>query len=148
VNPDRTEATGEPTLVLDLAAEPTAVEQSRVAVRAFLKPCGVGARTMNRVEVVLEELVSNIIRHGNDVNAIKVTTSCRSGSIDLVVEDDGEEFDPLVMPEPDPFTSLADAPLGGLGIALVRRLTCAVRYDRLGSGTAARNRVSVIITNG
>jgi serine/threonine-protein kinase RsbW len=147
VKPDRTEAPGEPTLVLDLAAEPAVIEQSRLAILAFLEPCGVSARTMNRVEVVLEELLSNLIRHGGDVSAIKVTTSCHSGSIDLVVEDDGAAFDPLGKPDPDPFTSLAEAPLGGLGIALVRRLTCAARYDRVGTGAAARNRVSVSITN-
>jgi serine/threonine-protein kinase RsbW len=146
VNPNRTGA-DEPTLVLNLPNDPAVIEESRHAVVEFLEPCGVTARTMNRVEVVLEELVSNLIRHGKDVHSITVIASCHSGSIELAVEDDGAEFDPLVKPEPDPFTSLADAPLGGLGIALVRRLTCAVRYDRVKNGSAARNRVSVIITN-
>ena len=134
-------------LVLNLENQPAVIEDSRVAIAAFLEPFGIVDRTMNRVEVVLEELLSNLIRHGHDVNSIMVTTGYRGGSIDLVVEDDGAEFDPLAKPDPDPFTSLADAPLGGLGIALVRRLTCAARYDRVGSGAAARNRVSVSITN-
>jgi serine/threonine-protein kinase RsbW len=102
---------------------------------------------MNRVEVVLEELLSNLIRHGEDVTSIMIAASYQGGSIELVVEDDGVGFDPLARPDPDPFTSLAEAPLGGLGIALVRRLTCAARYDRVGTGAAARNRVSVSITN-
>jgi anti-sigma regulatory factor (Ser/Thr protein kinase) len=147
VKPDRTEATEEPTLVLNLTNQPAVIEESRLAVVAFLEPLGVVTRTMNRVEVVLEELLSNLIRHGRDVNAIMVAAGYRGGSIDLVVEDDGAVFDPLGKPDPDPFTSLAEAPLGGLGIALVRRLTCAARYDRVGTGAAARNRVSVSITN-
>ena len=125
MKPDRTEATEEPTLVLNLTNQPAVIEESRLAVVAFLEPLGVVTRTMNRVEVVLEELLSNLIRHGHDVNAIMVATGYRGGSIDLVVEDDGAVFDPLGKPDPDPFTSLAEAPLGGLGIALVRRLTCA-----------------------
>jgi hypothetical protein len=52
------------------------------------------------------------------------------------------------MPEPPSYTSLAEAPLGGLGIPLVRRLTSSARYDRIGSGTEARNRISVRIKNG
>lgn len=144
---DRTEATGEPTLVLNLSNQPGVIEESRLAVAAFLEPLGVVARTMNRVEVVLEELLSNLIRHGHDISSIMVAAGYRGGSIELVVEDDGAVFDPLGKPDPDPFTSLAEAPLGGLGIALVRRLTCAARYDRVGDGAAARNRVSVSITN-
>lgn len=147
MKPDRTEATEEPTLVLNLGNQPAVIEESRFAVVAFLEPLGIVPRTMNRVEVVLEELLSNLIRHGENVNAIKIAAGYRDGAIDLVVEDDGAEFDPLGKPDPDPFTSLAEAPLGGLGIALVRRLTCASRYDRVGSGAAARNRVSVSITN-
>lgn len=143
---DRTDS-DEPTLVLNLENQPAVIEDSRVAIAAFLEPFGIVDRTMNRVEVVLEELLSNLIRHGHDVNSIMVETGYRGGSIDLVVEDDGDAFDPLAKPDPDPFTSLAEAPLGGLGIALVRRLTCAARYDRVGSGAAARNRVSVSITN-
>ena len=147
MKPDRTEPDGEPALVLNLPNHPAVSEESRVAVVAFLEPHGVGARTMNRVEVVLEELISNLIRHGHEVSEITVEADYDGESIDLVVEDNGVEFDPLAKPDPDPFTSLADAPLGGLGIALVRRLTCAARYDRVGTGSAARNRVSVTITN-
>jgi serine/threonine-protein kinase RsbW len=103
---------------------------------------------MNRVEVVLEELVSNLARHGKDVNVVTVAAGYRSGVVDLIVEDDGAAFDPFAHPEPEPFTNLADAPLGGLGIPLVRRLTSSARYDRVGSGSEARNRVRVRIKNG
>jgi len=143
VKPDRSEVSRGPGLVLNLANQPTVVEESRLALLAYLEPFGVVDRTINRVEVVLEELLSNLIRHGQDVTAITILAGYRDGLIDLTVEDDGTEFDPLAKPDPDPFTSLADAPLGGLGIALVRRLTCSAHYDRVG----ARNRVSVTITN-
>jgi len=138
----------EPKLVARLANGPAAVQQSRLAVVRFLEPFGIFARTMNRVEVVLEELVSNLARHGKDVNVVTVAAGYRGGVVDLIVEDDGAAFDPFAHPEPTPFTTLADAPLGGLGIPLVRRLTSSARYDRVGSGSEARNRVSVRIKNG
>ena len=143
MKPDRSEVSRGPGLVLNLANQPAVVEESRLALLAYLEPFGVVDRTINRVEVVLEELLSNLIRHGQDVTAITILAGYRDGLIDLTVEDDGTEFDPLAKPDPDPFTSLADAPLGGLGIALVRRLTCSAHYERVGT----RNRVSVTITN-
>jgi serine/threonine-protein kinase RsbW len=142
------ESFDEPRLVARLANSPSAIEQSRLAVVNFLEPLGIFARTMNRVEVVLEELVSNLVRHGKDVNLVTVAAGYRAGVVDLVVEDDGDAFDPFTVAEPDPLTSLAEAPLGGLGIPLVRRLSASARYDRVGSGSDARNRVSVRITNG
>jgi serine/threonine-protein kinase RsbW len=138
----------EPKLVARLANGPAAIEQSRLAVVSFLEPFGIFARTMNRVEVVLEELVSNLVRHGKGVSQLTVAAGYRGGLVDLVVEDDGVEFDPFSVAEPGPFTTLADAPLGGLGIPLVRRLSASARYDRVGSCSDARNRVSVRIKNG
>jgi len=138
----------EPKLVARLANGPAAIQQSRLAVLRFLEPFGIFARTMNRVEVVLEELVSNLMRHGKGVNVVTVAAGYSGGVVDLIVEDDGAEFDPFAHPEPEPFTNLADAPLGGLGIPLVRRLTSSARYDRVGSGSEARNRVRVRIKNG
>lgn len=138
----------EPKLVARLANGPAAIQQSRLAVVRFLEPFGIFARTMNRVEVVLEELISNLVRHGKDVNVVTVAAGYRGGVVDLIVEDDGAAFDPFAKPDPEPFTSLADAQLGGLGIPLVRRLSSSARYDRVGDASEARNRVSVRIKNG
>lgn len=139
---------GETKLVARLPNGPAAIEQSRLAVLHFLEPFGIFARTINHVEVVLEELIGNLVRYGNSVNQMTVAAGYRAGVIDLVIEDDGVEFDPLAMPDPPPFTSLAEASPGGLGIPLVKRLTSSARYDRVGSGVEARNRVSVRIKNG
>jgi len=138
----------EPKLVARLTSSPAAVEQSRVAVVRHLEPFGIFGRTMNRVEVVLEELVSNLVRHSHGVKSLTVAAGYRGGIVDLIVEDDGVAFDPLIAPRPEPFTTLADAQLGGLGIHLIRELTSSVCYDRVGDGSDARNRVSVRIKNG
>src|SRR5689334_2195839 len=130
----------QPKLVARLPNRPSAIEQSRLAVVGFLEPFGIFARTMNRVEVVLEELVSNLVRHGKEVNVVTVAAGYRAGIVDIVVEDDGVEFNPFAVAEPEQPLSLAEAPLGGLGIPLVRRLSASARYDRVGSGSDARNR--------
>jgi anti-sigma regulatory factor (Ser/Thr protein kinase) len=135
-------------LVARLPNGPAAIEQSRLAVIRFLEPFDIFGRTMNRVEVVLEELVGNLVRYGKNVNQLTVAAGYRGGVIDLVIEDDGVEFDPFAVAEPPPVKSLSNASLGGLGIPLVRRLTSSARYDRIGAGSEARNRVSVRIKNG
>lgn len=139
---------GETKLVARLPNGPAAIEQGRLAVHRFLEPVDISGGTMNRVEVVLEELIGNLVRYGENVTQLTVAAGYREGVIDLIIEDDGVEFDPFSMAEPAPFTSLAEAPVGGLGIPLVRRLTASARYDRIGAGSEARNRVSVQIKNG
>ena len=46
------------------------------------------------------------------------------------VEDDGREFNPLELPEPDLEQKLEERPIGGLGIHLVRNLMDELDYKR------------------
>lgn len=147
MNPEKSEEADEPKLVLRLPNAMSSVEDSRIAVTEFLQPFGIGTPVMNRVEVILEELVSNLVRHAQGVRAVGVTAGYSDDAISLVVEDDGAEFNPFELPEPEPSTTLADAKLGGLGVPLVRRLSSSTSYERVGSGALARNRVSVTIAN-
>jgi len=48
------------------------------------------------------------------------------------VEDDGQPFDPLAVPEPDTAKSLEERTIGGLGIHLVRKLMDNLEYKRQG----------------
>jgi anti-sigma regulatory factor (Ser/Thr protein kinase) len=57
----------------------------------------------------------------------------------LTVEDNGPEFDPLTLPQPNLEANLADRPIGGLGVFLVRQLMDTVSYHRVG----ACNRLSM-----
>ncbi len=59
----------------------------------------------------------------------------------LIFEDNGPPFDPSEADEPDPFTSVENAPLGKQGIPLVKRLSRSIGYDRAG----AINRVTAIV---
>ncbi|HWY63194.1 MAG TPA: ATP-binding protein [Rhizomicrobium sp.] len=112
------------------------------------------AKVINRLEIIFEELVSNTIRHGftaHSNQSISVFAADRPGLIALTLEDDGVPFDPLTIPEPEPFTSIETARIGGLGISLVRKLSAGLRYERLtGSDTPQRgfrpcNRIEVLI---
>jgi len=126
---------------LTLPVAVSAIEDARLALLAYLQPFGLDERVLNRVEVVLEEIVSNIVRHAQGARSISIDAECADGAIRLRVQDDGAPFNPLEVSEPAPFTSLEDVELGGQGIPLIKRLSKSVGYDRIGPA----NRISVAI---
>lgn len=118
-------------LVLDNTID--AVEAGQIELTRFLERQGLDARTLNRVEVVFEEVVSNIIRHGfapASGQQVHATITVVADAVELEFEDDGPSFNPLEASAPVRPASLEDARPGGLGIGLVRRLASSVRYDR------------------
>lgn len=117
-------------LEVTLSATIDAVEQSRDALVAWLGPLSLDSYLINRIEVVLEELVSNIVRHGASASFIRVTASHRDDEVALIVEDDGPAFDPLARSDPAQPDSLATAQVGGLGLPLIKRLSRRVDYRR------------------
>jgi anti-sigma regulatory factor (Ser/Thr protein kinase) len=105
------------------------------AANEILDRHGIGERTAYATNLALEELVSNVIRHGypeggrHDIElALRVTAA----GIELRIEDDGRAFDPLKAPAPELHVPLAERKIGGLGIHLVRRFAREMRYERRG----------------
>jgi serine/threonine-protein kinase RsbW len=127
-----------------LPAAMSAVETGRLAILDYLAPLALDERVINRIEVIFEELVGNLVRHGA-VDAITTEILARPDEIQLVFEDGGPEFNPLELTTPSRFTTLEEAEIGGLGIPLVRRLSRSVRYDRVEDVEPALNRMVVTI---
>jgi anti-sigma regulatory factor (Ser/Thr protein kinase) len=87
-------------------------------------------------ELALEEIFMNIVMHGTQPDVtprVEVSLALAGDGITMKVEDDGPQFDPLSLPSPDVTAGLAERPVGGLGVFLVRRVMDTVRYDRVGS---------------
>jgi serine/threonine-protein kinase RsbW len=122
----------------------SAIETGRQAILDHLAPLALPARTINRVEVIFEELVANLVRHAA-VERITVDILARPNEIELVFEDGGPAFNPLDLTTPSRFTTLEEAEIGGLGIPLVRRLSRSMRYERVEDDDAALNRLTVTI---
>jgi serine/threonine-protein kinase RsbW len=130
-----------PGFSIDLPMTTAAVETGRLALLDYLAPLGIDDRVINRLEVVLEELVSNVVRHAGLATSLKLSANTDDDAISICIEDDGAEFNPLAAEENAPFGKLEDAALGGLGIPLIKRLTRSVEYDRCGR----YNRISAVI---
>ena len=90
---------------------------------------------MQKVQVVLEEVLSNIIFYAYDDNEdheIEITMEIIEEHLKLtiVIVDDGLPFNPLKVEKPDTSLALQDREIGGLGIHLVINLMDEVKYER------------------
>jgi serine/threonine-protein kinase RsbW len=93
-------------------------------------------------ELALEEVFANIVMHGSRPGrpaTVEVSLALAEAGVSMTVEDDGPAFDPLQLPAPDAAASLADRPVGGLGVFLVQRVMDSVSYRRVGT----RNRLTL-----
>jgi anti-sigma regulatory factor (Ser/Thr protein kinase) len=123
------------------------IERARLQIRPLLAWAGVSAKTINRFEVVFEELVYNVLRYGFDPgSAQKILTraSLTPDTVELVIEDDGLAFDPTAQPEPPPYQSLETAQIGGRGIPTVRKFSSTFRYEPAPASGEGRERVGCL----
>jgi anti-sigma regulatory factor (Ser/Thr protein kinase) len=121
------------------------LKQGLSVLTDWLTAANVGQTAEDRAFLVFEEIVTNIIRYGfDDANehAIEVSFAIGDGELTLTFDDDGRPFDPRGAPNPDLHRSLANAPIGGRGLFLVRKTAKRLDYERTQKG---RNRLAVTI---
>jgi serine/threonine-protein kinase RsbW len=97
------------------------------------------------VELVFEEIVSNIINYGTADGRglnVRVALEARADEIVLTFDDDGVPFDATAHAARPPSGSLDDRRLGGFGLLLVRRAASSLNYRRTEQG---RNRLTVAV---
>ncbi len=90
--------------------------------------CG-SRSTVYAVELVLEEWLTNVFRHGAGTE-VAVEMTADGARVDLRFEDDGRAFDPTDSPERVAPASLDEATLGGLGLFLIGRYSRRWSYAR------------------
>jgi anti-sigma regulatory factor (Ser/Thr protein kinase) len=85
--------------------------------------------TVYAVELVLEEWLTNVFRHGAGT-AVAVELTADGERIALRFEDDGRAFDPTQAPVRQAPKTLDEAEPGGLGLFLIRQYSKSWRYAR------------------
>ncbi|NOU48219.1 MAG: ATP-binding protein [Bacteroidales bacterium] len=86
------------------------------------------------LNLVLEELVSNTILYGyddTDEHKIEIHLSFIDEIVSIQIEDDGREFNPLLVAEVDVDLPIEERKIGGLGIHLVRKIMDEIVYERI-----------------
>ncbi|MBR5745106.1 MAG: ATP-binding protein, partial [Muribaculaceae bacterium] len=89
-----------------------------------------------RLNVALEEAVSNVILYGfnnndNPKNRLSVSARKSSGKIIIKIVDNARAFDPTAKDDPDTTLDADERPIGGLGIYLIRQIMDTVNYERI-----------------
>ena len=117
---------------LSVPGQLAGVRQAIDAFERFGRAHTLGRASAWRVQVALDEILSNIVRHGQhgDRAPIEMTFSLEDGVIGVEIVDAADPFNPLLAPPPDTRTPLAERKPGGLGIALVRNLMDETLYER------------------
>jgi anti-sigma regulatory factor (Ser/Thr protein kinase) len=112
-------------------------------VEQFCAESGLPRAVRFKIRLVLEELVLNLIEHatGSAQDRIEVRIELEGGRVVLVLEDDGDPFDPRSAPAFDKAKPLEERGPRGMGIHLVRSMTEGIAYERIDS----RNRLRVVI---
>ncbi len=99
-------------------------------------------RHRHDVELVFEEVASNIVNYGRPSRAVAAMVRFGDETI-LTFEDDGVAFDPRTQPPPPPPAARpSELRIGGLGLVIVRDLCTRFDYVRT---PEARNRLTLAI---
>jgi anti-sigma regulatory factor (Ser/Thr protein kinase) len=113
------------------------LEQMNFTVKGFLEACDIVDQTIFKVNLILEELITNIIKYGFECKDKKydilIYLSLKiKNKVYLRIEDSGREFNPLSAPPPEIDVSIEEMQVGGLGIHLVKNIISDMDYQRLG----------------
>lgn len=103
-------------------------------VRAFFVSHGLPDEQTFDVDLILEELFTNMVRHTRrGGSAISIQLGLEGSTLTLVLRDfDVEPFDVTLAPKTDLGRPLHERNPGGLGLHLVHRLADRLQYDYRG----------------
>lgn len=125
------------------------VHDTRVSLQEALKSLAAFANfhhlpdtTLYHAQVVVDEVVTNVFSHGRAVagkGRVEVSARLEDACLEIGLVDDGAPFNLLAATEPDVTQEIAQRPIGGLGIHIVRSLVSEIEYER----RDGRNRLRV-----
>jgi anti-sigma regulatory factor (Ser/Thr protein kinase) len=111
------------------------LERLSVWIAEFCSANGLDSDVEFDLNLVLEELFTNSLRHGGCdgvPGAVQVRLEAVAGGVSVEYADRGSAFNPLELPDPDVSSPLMERRPGGLGVFMVRRVMRDLRYDRRG----------------
>jgi serine/threonine-protein kinase RsbW len=120
-------------LRLTLPASVESVALFREFVRSGAVAAEVPAEELEKLDLVLEEILMNIARYAYvpQTGAAEVALAPDGpGKLFVEISDWGNAFNPLDVEPPDFSRGLAERPIGGLGVFLVRNLVSSIAYRR------------------
>lgn len=102
-------------------------------IEAFAEQAELPPDVAMHIDIVLDELLVNTISYGYpDGRAGRISLRMQvDDDVTIVIEDDGDAFDPLSVAPPDLDTDLEHRQIGGLGVHFVRTMMDSADYQRV-----------------
>ena len=101
-------------------------------VEAFGDANGLADPKVFVINLALDELITNTVTHGLEDKAdaeIRISMRVDAGTLILVMEDNGQPFDPTQDTSADISSSLEERAIGGLGLHLVKSFADRISYE-------------------
>ncbi|WP_171684386.1 ATP-binding protein [Paenibacillus planticolens] len=112
------------------------LERLGTFLKSLSQPMGMDERTLFQLNLVCDELVTNIILYGHPPDergrhAIRIDIEVAGDGWELRLTDRGVPFNPLLKSSPRVDLGMDERGIGGLGIHFVRQVMDDIRYERL-----------------
>jgi serine/threonine-protein kinase RsbW len=135
---------------LSVAADLASLESATEFARGGAAAAGLPENCWGHLDLVVEEIFVNVVRYAYSAGTPGVVevTYCvpRPGLLSVEIADQGAEYNPLTLREPNLPGSLKERSVGGLGVFLVRQLTESLDYRREGGWNRLRFGISAVST--
>ena len=107
----------------------------------------IDARLLAPLDLVLEELFTNMVKYGNGNAPVRITLrKSLGGGLQATLTDFGvEAFDVTRAPEVDTGLPIEQREAGGLGLHLVRKLVDSIEYEYLKDSRQSRITFSMTV---
>lgn len=122
---------------LKVPAKKEELERVQAFVDEILEENRFPMQTILQVDIALEELFVNIVYYAYEENTPSeeavVEIMCNmtdDESVEIILKDNGKEFNPLAKKDPDITASAEEREIGGLGIFMVKKSMDQVEYER------------------
>ncbi len=126
---------------IDILNRIAEIDRTRNGFDAFSEENGFSKKLSARIQLVLDELLTNVISYAFDdekEHTIKLSVQLTAPNLVVTIIDDGIAFDPFSRSTPDTSAPIEEREIGGLGIHLAREVMDEVSYVRKNSRNVVR----------
>jgi Anti-sigma regulatory factor (Ser/Thr protein kinase) len=117
-----------------VSSTPSAVVDVFRQIQPGLQANGFSEEDIFAIHLALEEAFSNAVKHGNKMEpskAVKIDYAIESDKIEIKMTDEGDGFDPEVIPDPRYGDNLYKP--AGRGMLLMRSFMDVIEYSKKGN---------------
>ena len=111
-------------------------------VEGFVSECGIAAEERHRILIVLEELLTNLIKYGYldrpGPGRAEIGLDFIGDRVEIEFIDDGCAFDPFAASMPALDEPVETRAVGGLGLHILRSMCDQMRYERRNDNNVLR----------